>query len=70
MTGVAGVGRVGIGGMVERARTGGGGFGAGTGLLPDPSDKVVASKHTYGGGYSITVIDERGGDGGIAMAGA
>ena len=45
-----GVPRVGIGGMVERTKTGGGGFGTGTGLLPDPSDKVVASKHTDGCG--------------------
>ena len=65
-----GVGRVGIGGMVERTKTGGGGFGIGTGLLPDHIDKVVAAKHTDDGGYSIKVIDERGGDCAIAMAAA
>ena len=47
---VVGVGRVGVGGIVERNVTGSGGCGACAGLVPDPTDTLVPSAETNGGG--------------------
>ncbi|MFM7986692.1 MAG: hypothetical protein ACKPKO_45995, partial [Candidatus Fonsibacter sp.] len=59
-TGVSlGVGRVGIGGIVEGSVTGIAGSGTSAGLLLDPgipADKLIASNDTYGGGSSVIVI--------------
>ena len=67
---VMGVGRVGIGGIVERNVTGSGGCGTSAGLLPDPGDKLVPSSDTDGGGQSIIVLSERDGCGGIGLTSA